>query len=151
MAWTQARDQIVKIVKETAVLTTKRGFPTSFKHAPEASDDNVPGSRSFWLMPKTKAMVGALSIALPRRFRYEVNLAISYDDDKVDPTILAEVMASDHEALCARLPDTALWNRPVSTIESLFLGDALVLRAELVELAGAIVDVYTFHVEFTSA
>lgn len=131
MAWTDCRDQIVSIVEGTTPTTQKRGMPSAFKHVVEANADGwKPGARSFWLQIRSMAMKGQVTLALPRWFRYEIDLLIVYPVD-VDPTIMFEIIAADHAALAARLPDQALWGQPSSTIEGLYLGRDEVLDAEI--------------------
>ena len=64
MAWTHCRDQIVTIIEATEPTTTKRGIKGSFKHVVAASEDNVPGARSFWFEMTVLAMVDGTAFRL---------------------------------------------------------------------------------------
>ena len=149
MAWTQCRDQIVSIIEGTTPTVTRRGLAPTFKHVENASSDGfVPQGRAFWIVLREMMMKGQVTIALPRWFRYGIDLVVAYPAD-VDPTLMFEVIAADHAAIAARLPDQALWGQPTSTIEGLFLGAEELLRAEVEATdEGVVLVTYSMTAEF---
>lgn len=149
MSWILARDQKVRIVENTIPTSTKRGASKkSFKYAPEASRDKLPDTRCFWFEIKKMAMTGVLTVALPRRSRFEVDLIVAYHADVGDPAALFDTIAADHTALIATLANQDLWGRPDSTIETLFLGAPLIAVAELERVGGRVLMIIKLVVEF---
>lgn len=122
MGWVQARDQVASIIEATTGLSTAGGVVDKFKHVVEGGAEVAAGTRSFWFDFSRGGMRGHVTIAPPRWFQYPVDLVIVYED-RTDITLLLELIALDHAALAARLPDQTLWDSANSTIESLFVED----------------------------
>lgn len=148
MGWVEARDQIATIIAGTTPTTVKRGLPPKFKHQVEGREDGTLGARGFVIFIREMGHVGQTFAALQRKSRYECDIVIEYPND-IDETLLMEAIALDHEAIADRLPQGSLWNRPTSTIESLFLGDKVIVRASVdVPDQGPVRVAYHLTIEF---
>lgn len=126
MGWATARDQVATIVRETVDLLKLRGSPQKFRHIKEGDVDKPLQTRDFWFEIRSGRVRGEVTISPPWWFRYPVDLCIAYCELS-DPTALFDLIASDHAALAARLPEQHLWLGATSTIESLFDGEEIMM------------------------
>ena len=147
--YTTARDQIVAIVKATAVPTLERGSGPSFRHAPRATLDDLPDTRGFWVRATAHAAVGPLTsgLASTQRLRAQMELSVAYRATS-DGTALDAIIAADHAALVKTLMDQSLWSSATSGIVTVSLGGGEILPARIDDLDGARVLVLTFPMEY---
>lgn len=151
-SWITVRDQLVQIVEGTVPATLAGGKPTKFRHRPDTRPQLQLQERTFNLLITSMAQVGATFARVQRRFRYGVDVEVTY---KAMTSIADtyEVIALDHQELSKRIPDGSLWGRPDSGIRTIF-GEGDITTPADIEISEADLEVrvrYHFIVEFDAA
>lgn len=149
MTYETARAQIVTLVQSATPTILEHGMPSTFIEAPDASDDNLPRSRSFWLFGVRDVVRVPLSST--RRRVVTLDLVIAYEL-LANRKALDRVLRSDHKAVGDALLDPSTWDRPTSGIVSVEqAGGALILEATIDDaLEGFVLHRYTFDLEYLS-
>jgi hypothetical protein len=150
MAWTDVRPVLVRIVEET-ILTTRVGqLRASLKYFPAASRENLPPDRGFFFpLPTRMAQRGELTLDLPARFTWDLALVIAYSL-KMNYEQLLDVIAADHKALAARLPDSNIWEQATSGIDALYMGRDEITDASIEAVDGRALVSFPFSLDFTT-
>lgn len=149
MGWTEAHAHLVEMIVGTQGLTTKNGLPRKFKHVPELFNDDgglICDTRCFGIMIEEMAAQGGNTVELPIWFQYELVIAVVYRT-MTDMASLYEAIALDHARLTRQLRDTDLQGA-TSTIENLWQGDGLILRAEVRPVPGGLVIEHRISIDF---
>jgi len=100
------------------VTGAQRGRTSTAKHFKEASRENLPKSRGWWI--EVKSMSASLIGSLQGRYRQHValDLLLHYPVD-VEPEPLRAAIVQDYEAITKYLGNPANWGSPTSTVVSL--------------------------------
>lgn len=141
MSYTLGRARVVAIVEGTVPTTKERGLGDKFKHDPAAGGDQpVSAERRFWLESAQARRWGPAQ-AVANVVSYDVALVVEYKNHATDRAALDRIIASDYEAITARLLNQGLWDRDNSTIraigaDALTQPDAPLFPREIVDVEG---------------
>jgi hypothetical protein len=145
MTYTTAKAQIITMAE--AVTLTPNEWGDAFEHYPSATVDDPPPSRGFTLAAFARAHNSTSNPGPPRRTFVDMRLAIYYRRADGNPSALDDVLADDYDALRSYFLTTSNWNRPTSTIITLFRDGPEMLPAVVGETEDHIVQTIEINLE----
>ena len=149
MSYATALTQLISVVEASTPSTKKRGYPKEFTHVPSSSNEKLPQERGFWFTYASGYMVGPMHPTFPHWIRAEMTLSVRYASD-VETEAALDIIMQDYILLAGRLSNTANWNQPTSTIQSVNTGDAQQMPFTIDDVEGARILRISFLLDFKS-
>lgn len=150
MTYSTAKARIVTMAEAVTGFSRVAQYGQRFAHYPSGTFEVPPPSRGFIIRALARAHNSTSNPGPPRRTFADVRLSFFYRRADGNPSELDDVIAEDYDLFRAYFLTTSNWNRPTSTIITLWRDGPEMLPAAIEETDDHVIQAIDLAIEHTT-